>query len=464
MLKLWRQLQLNTQTKIWISVYLFSLGLFAIWSYGLTAPNLILFQHPSFIQFQTWMWQTFFNNRILLVRSYAALIGLIVIAYLMLSSKLSQVVSEKTTDSQLKTVFLLFKLSLWLALPLMLAYNALSFDVFNYIFNAKIVLQYQANPHIKTALDFSFDPWVRFMHNIHTPAPYGYGWTWLSLIPYQVFAFLSQTRFSLIWLGFTVFSFLSLAISYQLLVWLRTRDPYSPSVIDSKSLKSWIWLLLNPLLLIEIVANSHNDLWMIIPALISFGLIIKPLSKSINSNQPGLIKLCKRIGVILTAVSLFLFSISIKYATIVLIPIWGVFLIRSIWPIGLKQIVKKLKLSLLLTWFNHHWPWLASALLFLPLFTNRSQQFHPWYLIWSLVWLPLIKVKWWRQLLIILSLSSLARYLPWLLANNYTPAVLLQQKLITWVPAVLFLLYLLLFKFKQTKTELLQLESARGDH
>ena len=71
--------------------------------------------------------------------------------------------------------------------------------------------------------------------------------------------------------------------------------------------------------------------------------------------------------------------------------------------------------------------------------TSRSQQFHPWYLSWSLVWLPVIKNKVWRNTLLLFSISSLVRYLPWMLENGYNPQILLKQKLITWIQLALTL-------------------------
>ena len=41
---------------------------------------------------------------------------------------------------------------------LTLSYNAFSYDLFNYIFDAKIVTHYHLNPYIHKALDFSGDP------------------------------------------------------------------------------------------------------------------------------------------------------------------------------------------------------------------------------------------------------------------------------------------------------------------
>jgi hypothetical protein len=73
----------------------------------------------------------------------------------------------------------------------------------------------------------------------------------------------------------------------------------------------------------------------------------------------------------------------------------------------------------------------------LPLLTARSQQFHPWYLSWVLVWIPLHKKTMWSWWVLILSLSSLFRYIPWLLNDGFSDAILLQQKGITWIPACL---------------------------
>ena len=47
-----------------------------------------------------------------------------------------------------------------------------------------MVVDHSANPHISTAWDFVSDPWTRFVQNAHSPAPYGYGWTGLSVGPY----------------------------------------------------------------------------------------------------------------------------------------------------------------------------------------------------------------------------------------------------------------------------------------
>jgi len=368
-------------------LYFLLLVIYTVFSYSLTAPNLVLTSWSPYWQFQTWMWNSFFNNRLLLTNSYLILLISLFITYF----NIIKIWPKKQ------------KMSWWVPLliasPLIFSNNALSYDIFNYIFNAKMVVVYQANPHLQTALNFATDNWTRFMHNTHTPAPYFYGWTGLSLLPY----FLGGGKFSITWLSFRLFSFLSFGLlSFSLIKNIKKQN---------------IWLLillLNPLLLIEVVSNAHNDLWMMAPAITAMLLIItnKKTSKTI-----------------LLSLLLLLFSASIKLATLALIPIWLALVLpwKKVWP--------KLHEFILSSW-----PFLTSILLFLPLLTPRSKQFLPWYLIWSLVWLPLINKKWqsWKISLLILSISSMFRYIPYLWMGNYDGDVIWQQQLITWVPFVLF--------------------------
>ena len=100
-------------------------------------------------------------------------------------------------------------------------------------------------------------------------------------------------------------------------------------------------------------------------------------------------------------------------------------------------------------------PDLSAGLMFLPLFTLRSQQFLPWYLLWVLVWIPLIKSERWRRLILVFSFASSLRYLP-AMSNNfeYTLAVLTSQKAVTWgIPIVYLFSTLAVFKQKGLKKQ-----------
>src|SRR5690606_16427971 len=158
--------------------------------------------------FQQWMWQTFFENRELMTYVY---VGIVAVAFALYWAV--------TRDFNRKNVRLTLITSLLILSPLLLAYNALSHDVFNYIFNAKMVRVYQADPHNKVALDFPQDDWLRFMHNTHTPAPYGYGWTAMSLVPSAI----GMDKFVITWELFRLFSVVSLVLlfgTYALYQWI----------------------------------------------------------------------------------------------------------------------------------------------------------------------------------------------------------------------------------------------------
>ncbi len=395
-------LNLKTNRWLWLSflLYFFALCLYAVFSYALTAPNLVLSQNPTFWQFQNYMWRTFFNNRQLLTQTYITLITINFGAFILFCSQLIK--APKVSFKKLALILVV------LCLPLLASNNALSYDVFNYIFNAKMVAVYQVDPHVQVALNFPEDPWTKFMHNIHTTAPYGHGWTYLSLIPYS----LGLGKFALTWLSFKAFNLIPL-FTLLFLYFKNNKNKHF----------AWLFLVIfNPLTLIEVISNSHNDLWMMAPAIGGLLLLNTGNDKKI-SWQKALISLV-----------LILASMWIKLATVALLPIWLLIVIRPV----IRSIPR----------FDSiigNWPYLASLIMFLPLLTIRSQQFHPWYLLWSLSFVPLIRpnkwIKVWMQSLIVLSISSMFRYLPFLWNNNYDGNVLFLQKMITFIPFALALLF-----------------------
>ena len=64
---------------------------------------------------------------------------------------------------------------------LVFSYNAFSYDLFNYIFDAKIVTHYQQNPYFHKALDFPNDPMLSFMRWTHRLYPYGPAWLGITI-------------------------------------------------------------------------------------------------------------------------------------------------------------------------------------------------------------------------------------------------------------------------------------------
>lgn len=379
---------------------------FAIFSFVLTDPNLILLKADWFINFQTFLWRNILPLQNLRTVFFFFLLILIFLNYLLILKNWSKL----NLDSRQN----FWRFLILISLPLVISYNALSHDLFNYIFNAKMVVEFGANPHLKTALDFPDEPMLRFMNNVHTVAPYGYGWTALSLLPYLA----GFGKFLSTFAVFKIFSFLSLVISLLILEKFFKKVNYRQLAL----------FFLNPLLLIEVLSSAHNDLWMLAPALLAIYLSLD-LRKS---------TLLKTILIII----LMTISISIKFATLALLPFLFYFIF--------KEKFKKLSN---LPIFD-----LMSITMFLPLLTERSKHFLPWYLLWSLIFVPLVKNKLWRNLILVFSLSALLRYLPWLYYLPWmsfhldTSQTLLWQKGITWlIPAFYLLLSSLLFIFNRKR-------------
>lgn len=361
--------------------------IYSFFSYSLTDPNLIFFNNETFIKFQTFMWTTFYNNLDLLSKVYLILIILLFSHYLLILKLLKNSQLKKSTRYLLPILF---------CLPLIFANNALSHDVFNYIFNAKMLLIYKANPHIKTALDFADDDWLRFMHNVHTPAPYGYGWTIISIIPY-ISGF---NKFILIYYSFRFFSLFSFILYLIIINRLRS----SLKIADQST---YFALALNPLILIELVANSHNDFWMLIPALLAILLVIK-------KNKLYFVK-------IILSIILIIISVSTKFASVVLIPIITYLITAN------YQLLQKGKFYQIYTWLKNYWPELAAILMFLPLMTERSKFFLPWYLSWSLAFLPLCRSKLLLRFLLSFSIGSMLRYYPSLTTYSIDQNIIFRQ-------------------------------------
>jgi hypothetical protein len=252
------------------------------------------------------------------------------------------------------------------------------------------------------------------MHNVHTPAPYGYGWTTISIIPY----FFGFGKFLITWLNFKLFALLSFFLTscFLFTILKKAHDRNSRLLLFT----------LNPLILIEVLGNGHNDLWMMVPALISYIFLEKYTNEKIKYQKNIFLAGC------LIAI---LLSIFIKYSTLIILPLIVVMLVPSV--------IKNLQKHKYYLWLKKHFAEVAAILLFLPLLSDRSQQFHPWYLLWSLAWLPIINNRIIRIVLLSFSLSSILRYIPWIESGfQYNLEIVHNQKLITWVGGVLIFVIL----------------------
>lgn len=159
----------------------------------------------------------------------------------------------------------IWRLILVTALILWVSYNAFSYDLFNYIFDAKIVTFYHKNPYQHKALDFPGDPMLGFMHWTHRYYPYGPLWL-VFTVPLSFLGFQKLLPTMFLFKGLGLVGYLGSAwFIYQIL--LKTK----PKI---KSIGLAIFAF-NPLVIIESLVSAHNDILMMMLALGGFWFLIK---------------------------------------------------------------------------------------------------------------------------------------------------------------------------------------------
>jgi hypothetical protein len=134
------------------------------------------------------------------------------------------------------------KLALLIGGILMFSYPLLSHDFFNYMFDAKILTFYHQNPYLHKALDYPSDPWIRFMHWVHRPYPYGPVFLAVTVVP----AFLGMGKF--------VIHFFLLKATTAFFYFISV---YFLAKIDRKQA---LFFATQPLVIIEGLVSGHNEI------------------------------------------------------------------------------------------------------------------------------------------------------------------------------------------------------------
>lgn len=290
---------------------------------------------------------------------------------------------------------------------LVFSYNAFSYDLFNYIFDAKILTFYHLNPYLFKPLDFSSDPMLSFMRWTHRTYPYGPSWLVLtvplSFIGSNVFIF-TFFLFKLM-LGFTYLGCVFLI--YKISNILFTKD----------KIFNTIFFALNPLVIIEGLVSSHNDFPLIFFALLAIYFWIQKKKT-------------------FSVLSLF-FSIGVKYLSFILIPVFGYVLYL--------QNKKK----------NINWEKVMLISIGLSIFSlfavTYRTTFQPWYLIFPLSLASFISKK--TYILfpsIIASLFSATIYVAYVLFTDYSPNYQQIISNIEWVGLGITVIFFLFFLFKES--------------
>src|SRR3990167_8292305 len=298
--------------------YFLTLLFLTIYSYSQIDLNLTLSSNQTYQFFQNQLIYLGYFNRPISTLIYLLLLLLFFSFYLIF---LYQVKHKKLI---LKDIFQLIVIS---CVILLFSYPAFSHDLFNYMFDARIVTKYHLNPYYYSALDFPDDLWIRFMHWTHRVYPYEPLWLLITLplssLGYGKFI-LTLVFFKLF---FVIFHLGNTYIIYKLLT--RINPKYS--------LYGVVFYALNPLVIFESLVSPHNDVVMLFFLLLTIYLVVAKRNR-------------------LLAIISLLFSGAVKFTTLVLLPL---FLIpNKSYKIWLKLTLFFLILSVLIqTIYREPYPW-----------------------------------------------------------------------------------------------------------
>lgn len=353
--------------KAWLLLYPLVLLVYGVYSYSQVTPNLVLSSNALFWQFQQAMWQLGYHQRPL---STYLFIGCVLASFLAYGLLLQRI--KKGLVS--KTLFVLqFALCVVALLP---SYPALSNDIFNYLMNAKMMHVYNASPYMHAAWDFPQEPWLSFMMNIHTTTPYGYVWTGMGYILYML-------ALGDLQLGMILFRLLAVAsvaaIGWS--IWMM-----SPK---KKRMLLTGFFVFNPLVMLEAINNTHNDITMMAFLLVGLALYFRYKHTSFLKATSALL-----LGWIL--------SVYTKLVTVILPSV-----------VALYYLVRKK-----IPWFNaaDYGAWL----LVVAMFADGSKRFFSWYLLWALSLSPLSQSKFTKQVLLLFSFTGMLSYMFFISSGEYS--------------------------------------------
>lgn len=384
--------------KILLSINLTIYAFLFVFSYSYVDLNLTLSQNPVILRFVSQVQQLGYYNRPVATLVYLAFIifafsFFIFHLWLFYRSKIGWTYLKIATCAN--------------TLVLVFAYPFLSSDLFNYIFDAKIIVHYHASPYTHRPLDFAGDEWLRFMRWVHRYSPYGPLWLAASMIP----AILGFGKFTLNFLAFKIFiASFHLINSYLIFKILR-------KIGNKNILSGTAFYALNPLFLIEGVANAHNDI-----VLATFLILIIYLW--VNGQKARSI-----IALILGTL--------IKYIPILNLP-WLILATLEKKKVNYEKIILLSLASMtILTFIFSTFP------IRIPFVSGGSTQvqFQPWYLFWTIPYIALVPIWPLMVLGISISLGASLRYLPFLFYGDWShPHTIIFMQTVTILPLVLGLI------------------------
>lgn len=374
-------------------IFLYAIASLALFFYSYTQVdlNLTLSQASLFQVVQKAFQYIGYYQRPLSTALYVGILCLLLIAYCLSLRRIRQRKMGERTFWKIVGVTVVV---------LVFSYPAaFSYDFFNYMFTAKSVLIYHKNPYDVIPIQFApVDPWLNFMRWTHLPSAYTPLWIGLTLPAYLAgFGYF----LTIMWNLKALVAAFHIATIIGIGKVLRKAEPQA-------RLLGMAIFALNPLIMIENLVSSHNDVVMMAFAVWAFYFLLEK-EKSANWR---------------TAWFIWALSVAAKMMTVVLVPI---------------AFLKSRPLALIL--------------MFIGLLAVISQrEFLPWYWVWIMPFVALLPSK--RKLTILatgVSMGLLLRYAPFLYKGDYNAPVPMQRVILMWLPIAIALFWILMVKYRHDR-------------
>lgn len=372
--------------KIILPLWILSAILIFLYSFTQVDLSLTLSQASIFQQVQkSFQYIGWFNRPL----STYLFLGLLLWLFTLFAITVRQVVQKKLSSKKIWTI--IFAVTLIL-IP---SYNAFSYDMFNYIFDARIVSNYGLSPYEYKPLDFPEDPMLSFMRSTHRVYPYGP--TWLGLtVP---LTFISNEIFAVSLLLFKTLSAVAFLGTIYFIKKIAER-------IKIKNINLAITLFaLNPLVLIEGLVSSHNEIVMMFFAVFALYLLFA------NKKTWPFISL--------------IISIGVKFATVILAPVFLLKLLRK--NIEDKKIIEYIIFLSVI----------AVILTSVASGSNKNPEFQPWYLLLLAPFIGLYEKNIVQGLFIGLSFFALLSYVPFLYTGQWPENIVMIKNILIVVGLIL---------------------------
>ncbi len=338
--------------------YIISVIALFLYSYTQVDLNLTLSRASIVQSLQKSFQYIGFYNRPLSTFAY---IGIVSLFYLLYFQVLSLVKNKSINRNKI------WKIIYILVVVLIFSYPAfLSYDFFNYMFTAKTILVYHKNPYEIIPLMFAgIDPWLNFMRWTHLSTAYAPLWIFFSLIPYL----LGFGYFILIMVNMKLLVALFYLLACKMIEKILSREKPTEAAFGLAL------FALNPLIIVETLVSSHNDI-----VLSAFVLV-------------SLWYLQKRD--MISALFWLSMSIASKLMTIMLVPLY---------------MLKK------------RTSWMLVAMIVGLVIVILKREFLPWYLVWVMPFVALEPSQKGMYIAFsILSCGLLLSYVPYLYIGSFTP-------------------------------------------